>query len=96
MTQANEPNDRERSLERQLRIFDRRLTRLEETQLTGKEINLSFDRVYEEIDALEDQMNARFDRLENSVAELKSEMNGKFDAIMQRLTGLNNTWSFFG
>lgn len=91
MTQANEPNDRERSLERQLRIFDRRLTRLEETQLTGKEINLSFDRVYEKIDALEDQMNARFDRLENSVAELKSEMNGKFDAIMQRLTGLNNT-----
>jgi hypothetical protein len=84
MTQANESNDRERSLERQLRIFDRRLTRLEETQLTGKEINLSFDRVYEEIDALEDQMNARFDQLENS-------MNAKLDAIMQRLTGLSNS-----
>jgi hypothetical protein len=84
MTQANGPNDRERSLERQLRIFDRRLTRLEETQLTGKEINLSFDRVYEEIDALEDQMNARFDQLENS-------MNAKLDAIMQRLTGLSNS-----
>ncbi|WP_310411001.1 hypothetical protein [Chamaesiphon sp. OTE_8_metabat_110] len=61
MTQANEPNDRDRSLDRQLRVFERRLTRLEETQLTGKEVNLSFDRVYDEIDALEDQMNQRFD-----------------------------------
>jgi Mg2+ and Co2+ transporter CorA len=90
MTQASEPSDRDRSLERQLRVFDRRLTRLEETQLTGKEINLAFDRVYEEIDALEDQINARFDRLENSVAEMRAEMNGKFDTIMRHLTGMDN------
>jgi uncharacterized protein YdcH (DUF465 family) len=95
MTQASEPNDRDRSLERQLRIFDRRLTRLEETQLTGKEISSAFDRVYDEIDALEDQMNARFDRLEarfdrldTRLDRLETEINGKFNTIMQHLTGL--------
>jgi hypothetical protein len=46
MTQANDQlGDRERSVDRQFRILDRRLTRLEETQLTGKEINSGFDRV---------------------------------------------------
>ena len=89
MTQANEPNDRDRSLDRQLRGFDRRLTRLEETQLTGKEINVAFDRVYDEIDALEEQMNARFDRLESEVREMRSELNGKIDIIMRYITGLS-------
>jgi hypothetical protein len=82
MTQANDqPNDRERSVDRQFRILDRRLTRLEETQLTGKEINSGFDRVYDEIDA-------RFDRLEGEVRELRSETNGKLDLILRRLTGM--------
>ncbi len=97
MTQANDqPNDRERSVDRQFRILDRlggalrdrRLTRLEETQLTGKEINSGFDRVYDEIDALEEQMNARFDRLEGEVRELRAETNGKLDLILRRLTGM--------
>jgi ABC-type phosphate transport system auxiliary subunit len=89
MTQANDqPNDRERLVDRQLRILDRRLTRLEETQLTGKEINSGFDRVYDEIDALEEQINARFDRLEGEVKELRTETNGKLDLILRRLTGM--------
>jgi hypothetical protein len=97
MTQANDqPNDRERSVDRQFRILDRRLTRLEETQLTGKEINSGFvgrrpafgNRVYDEIDALEEQINARFDRLEGEVRELRTETNGKLDLILRRLTGM--------
>jgi septation ring formation regulator EzrA len=89
MTHSSESNDRDRSLDRQLRVFDRRLTRLEETQLTGKEINGGFDRVYEEIDALEAQINARFDRLEHEARETRSELNGKIDVIMRYLARLS-------
>ncbi|MBW4622202.1 MAG: hypothetical protein KME17_22965 [Cyanosarcina radialis HA8281-LM2] len=95
MSQANESNDR--SIDRQLRVFERRLTRLEATQLTGKEVNLSFDRVYDEIDVLEEQMNDRFDRLEDRFDRLESEMNAKFselnnkfDIVMRHITGQGN------
>jgi hypothetical protein len=89
MTQANDqPNDRERSVDRQFRILDRRLTRLEETQLTGKEINSGFDRVYDEIDALEEQMNARFNAQDTKIDNLGIELNGKLDLILRRLTGM--------
>jgi hypothetical protein len=91
MTQANEqPNDRERSVDRQFRILDRRLTRLEETQLTGKEINSGFDRVYDEIDALEEQMNARFDALQTEMRQEFASLNTKFDLMMRRLSGESN------
>jgi uncharacterized protein (UPF0335 family) len=91
MSQANEPNDR--FTDRQLRGFERRLTRLEETQLTGKEVSLGFDRVYDEIDALEEQMNDRFDRLESEVREIRAELkelNDKFDIVMRHITGQGN------
>lgn len=96
MTQANEPNDRSKSLDRQLRAFDRRIRRLEETQLTGAEFGDAFERVYDEIDALEDQMMQRFDRLEREVSEMRTEMrtaiqdlNAKFDIVMRHITGQN-------
>jgi uncharacterized coiled-coil DUF342 family protein len=92
MTQANEPNDRNRSLDRQLRAFDRRIRRLEETQLTSAEFGDAFDRVYDEIDALEDKMGQRFDRLDREVGGMRSEMrelNNKFDLVMRHITGQN-------
>ncbi len=89
MTQANDqPSDRERAVDRQFRILDRRLTRLEETQLTGKEINLGFDRVYEEIDELKVEMNQRFDAQDTKIDNLGIELNGKLDLILRRLTGM--------
>ncbi len=81
MTQAREPDDR--GLDRTLRSFDRRLTRLEETQLTGKEINLGFDRVYEEIDELKVEMNQRFDTQDTKIDNLGIELNGKLDLILR-------------
>jgi hypothetical protein len=91
MTQGNDqPNDRERSVDRQFRILDRRLTRLEETQLTGKEINSGFDRVYDEIDALEEQMNARFDAIQTEMRQEFASLNTKFDLMMRRLSGESN------
>jgi hypothetical protein len=75
MTKNNESSDRERSLDRQLRIFERRLTRLEETQLTGREVNLIFSLFSEKVDMLEEKMNQRLDWLEERVDRLEVRFN---------------------
>jgi hypothetical protein len=83
MTQSNEPNERNQDIDRQLRGLGRRVDRLEYSQISPQEFSRSFDRVYDEIDALEDTVNERFDRLEGEVREL----NRKFDIVMQYITG---------
>lgn len=83
MTQSNEPNDRNQEIDRQIRSLNRRVDRLEYSQISPQEFSRSFDRVYDEIDALEDIVNERFDRLEGEVREL----NQKFDIVMQYITG---------
>lgn len=83
MTQSNESNDRNRETERQFRHINRRIDRLEYSQISPQEFSRAFDRVYDEIDALEDTVNERFDRLEGEVREL----NRKFDIVMQYITG---------
>jgi predicted nuclease with TOPRIM domain len=90
MTPANEPNDRDEQIERHLRGFSRRVDRLEYTQISPQEFSRSFDRVYDEIDALEDVVNQRFDRLEGEVRELNrkfDELDRKFNIVMQHITG---------
>lgn len=83
MAQANEPNDRNRDIERQLRSLNRRVDRLEYTQVSPQEFSVAFDRVYDEIDALEDTLNERCDRIESEIKEL----HRKFDIVMQYITG---------
>jgi polyhydroxyalkanoate synthesis regulator phasin len=78
MTQASEPNDRR--IDRQLRTISRRVNRLEDTQVTWGELNVEFDRLYDEVDDLKKEMNQRFDSLES-----------KFDLIMRHITGQGNT-----
>lgn len=70
---------------------------MEYAQITPQELSRGFDRVYEEIESLEDHMNARFDRvderldrLEEGVREIRTEireLNRKFDIVMQYITG---------
>jgi len=48
---------------------------------------MTIDRVYDEIDALENIVNQRFDRLEGEIQEL----NRKFDIVMQHITGQGET-----
>jgi hypothetical protein len=94
MTQSNDPNDRPSETDRQLRALSRRVDRLEYTQISPQEFSRSFDRVYDEIDALEDIVNERFDRLDGEIGELKAEMgelNRKFDVVMQYITGQGGT-----
>jgi predicted nuclease with TOPRIM domain len=91
MTQSNEPNDYQRDLNRRFRDLSWRVERLETSQMPARSLNESFDRVYDEIDALEDQMNARFDRLESENREMRAELNGKIDIIMRHITGQANS-----
>jgi HAMP domain-containing protein len=90
MTQSNEPDDRNQEIDRHLRGLSRRVDRLEYSQISPQEFSRSFDRVYDEIDALEGIVNERFDQLDGEVREVKSEieaLNQKFDIVMQYITG---------
>ncbi|NJR32422.1 MAG: hypothetical protein HC778_05805 [Chamaesiphon sp. CSU_1_12] len=91
MTQSNEPNDYQRDFNRRFRDLSWRVERLETSQMPARSLNESFDRVYDEIDALEDQINARFDRLESENREMRAELNGKIDTIMRHITGQGNS-----
>jgi septation ring formation regulator EzrA len=68
--------------DRQLRHINRRLERLEDTQVSPQELTRGLDRVYLEIDELRQE-----------VREVKisvDELNRKFDVIMQYITGSNS------
>ncbi|MGB8701151.1 MAG: hypothetical protein WCD18_17195 [Thermosynechococcaceae cyanobacterium] len=94
MTQSNESNDRNREIDRQLRDLRRRTERLEYLQIPPQEFSRSFDRVYDDIDALEDIVNERFDHVSSEIRELRSEigvLNQKFDVVMQYITGQGGT-----
>ncbi len=87
MTQSPNPEDKDRQVDRELRALNRRVDRLEYTQVSPQEFRQAFERVYEEIDDLQDEvselrteMNARFDSLET-----------KFDLIMRHITGQGNS-----
>jgi hypothetical protein len=97
MTQAREPDDR--GLDRTLRSFvrvasvlpNRRISRLEDTQVTGRELNDAFNRVYDEIDALEAQVNLRFDELKNEMNQRFDSQDAKIDIILRHITGQGNS-----
>jgi chromosome segregation ATPase len=87
MTQANEPNDNERRLiERQLRTIARRVNRLEDTQVTWGELNIEFDRLYDEVDEVRADLKADISSLKGDIATL----NSKIDVILRHITGENS------
>lgn len=90
MTNTPEPNDRDedrdRELDRILRSFNRRINRLEDTQVTWRELNDAFERVYQELDELHDKA----DSIQTEVREMRSELNSKIDIILRHLTGLDS------
>ena len=89
MTQSNEPNDRR--IDRQLRTIGRRVNRLEDTQVTWGELNVEFDRLYDEVDELKAEMNQRFTTLETGMNQRFDSLDAKFDLIMRHITGQGNS-----
>ncbi len=87
MTQAIQPMDREREIDRQLRSFNRRIQRLEDTQVTPTELSLAFDRIYDEIDVVEDKLDAfrtEFDAFRLETNRKFDEVNRKLDTILRQ------------
>ena len=85
MSDNQESNERDYEIERKLRSLNRRIERLEDTQVTGRELNKGFDRVYAEIDHLEDKI----DHLQSEFDKFKNEINQKLDTILKYITGIN-------
>jgi polyhydroxyalkanoate synthesis regulator phasin len=89
MTQSNEPNDRR--IDRQLRTIARRVNRLEDTQVTWGELNVEFDRIYDEVDELKAEMNQRFTALETKIEQRFDSQDAKIDIILRHITGSGNS-----
>ncbi|WP_309744929.1 hypothetical protein [Chamaesiphon sp. OTE_20_metabat_361] len=81
MTQSQEPNDRR--IDRQLRTIGRRVNRLEDTQVTWGELNIEFDRLYDEVAEVKADLKADISGLKGDIATL----NGKIDVLIQHITG---------
>ncbi|MGK7946090.1 MAG: hypothetical protein AB4058_16640 [Microcystaceae cyanobacterium] len=88
MTSAQNPNDRDHEIDRQLRSLNRRVERLEDTQITGGELNRGFDRVYEKIDHLNDKMDAMQPELAGFREEI-NQIHQKLDTILRHITGID-------
>ena len=84
MSQARESEDRGREVDRELVSMNRRLTRLEDSQVTGRELKESFGRVYDDIDDLEIYLGQRFDVLEQRSDRLEQ----RFEVLEQRFDRL--------
>jgi hypothetical protein len=88
VTKVSKKTDRQQYLEQDLTILDRRLTRLEATQLTGAEVKLLFDRMADQIDMLAEQIDRRFDWLEARCDRLESrcqELDRQIDLANAKL-----------
>ena len=85
MTQSQEPNE-DRRIDRQLRTIARRVNRLEDTQVTWGELNIEFDRLYDEVAEVRADLKADISELKGNIATL----NGKMDVLIQHITGSGN------
>jgi hypothetical protein len=96
MTQFSEPNDFQRDINRRFRDLSWRVERLETSQMPARSLNESFDRVHEEIDALEDiyrlegEMKADAVAINTRLDRLEAELTGKIDLILRYVTGKGN------
>lgn len=92
MAESQEQNSRDYEINRQLTSLNRRIERLEDTQITGRELNRGFNRVYEEIDHLDnkvDHLDNKVDHLQLEFDKFRDEINPKLDTILKHITGIN-------
>lgn len=78
------------NLARKVRDIDWRVRRLEATQMPASAIDDSFERVYRELDELQDRSDltrADIVHLEGKIDAGIARLESKIDAILQRLTG---------
>jgi chromosome segregation ATPase len=92
MTQANEPSGQD-YLNRTVRALDRRVARLEDTQITDRELGAGFDRVRTEIDSLKIEVRELRTEIGGVKADIE-ELSSKFDVNMHYITGNGSSGSW--
>jgi chromosome segregation ATPase len=80
MTQASDPNDFPREIERRFGHLNRRLERLEDTQISPQEFARAFERV-----------NGDTTQIKREISDLRTEMNTKIDALGAELNAKIDT-----
>ncbi len=83
MTQAREPEDFRAETERRFGHLNRRLERLEDTQISPQE----FARAFERINVENTEIKREIADLNTKIDALGTELNGKIDTILKHLTG---------
>ena len=83
MTQAREPEDFRAETERRFGHLNRRLERLEDTQISPQE----FARAFERINVDTTEIKREIADLNTKIDALSTELNGKIDTILRHLTG---------
>ena len=86
MTQAREPDDRDAIVNRELRGLNRRLDRLEYSQISPQEWNGTLDRIYDEIASSRAEMRSEILAVNSKLDSL----DAKFNIIMRHITGEGN------
>jgi phage host-nuclease inhibitor protein Gam len=76
VTQTREPEDFRTEIERQFGHLNRRLERLEDTQISPQEFARAFERV-----------NVDTTEIKKEIADLRVEVNTKIDALSTELSG---------
>jgi hypothetical protein len=89
MTQANEPDDFPREIERRFGHLNRRVERLEDTQISPQEFARAFERVNEDTSAIRREIAELRTEMNGKIDTLSTELNGKIDIIIRRLSGMS-------
>ncbi len=84
-----EPNDR--NLHEKLRQLDRRVSRLEDTQINHRELDESFVLICDRIGGVKTKMDQRFDSFEATMTQCFEGLNAKFDLAILYLERRGNT-----
>ena len=90
MTQAREPDDYQREIERRLGHLNRRLERLEDTQISPQEFARAFDRVNTDTSEIKREITDLRAEMNTKIDNLSTELNSKIDTILKHLTGSGN------
>ncbi|ACK65864.1 hypothetical protein PCC8801_1821 [Rippkaea orientalis PCC 8801] len=83
MTQANDPNEFNREINRRFRDLSWRVERLESSQMPARSLDQAFERIYDAIDALKDKLDA----LRDEMRERFNALAQKFEIVMNYITG---------
>lgn len=90
MTQSREPDDFRTEMDRRFGYLNRRVERLEDTQISPQEFTRAFERVNGDTSDIKREIADIRAEMNTKIDALSSELNGKIDTILRYLTASGN------